>query len=288
VSFLDLIGAGRPIEPAVIQAAAAEGSTRYPYAEWMPLPENETQSRIVPTQFIFHTMAGPNLTALESLRRYLERTDITGECTFILDLEGRMAQLVETTVRADNNASANSRAGSIETQDRGYLADPGIVVTPWTDIQLAQLAGLAAFYNLRHGVPLHRPVAWDQPGMGGHRDYPEWSIYTGKTCPGQARYEQIPLVLAAAQQIVEWRPPPPPAPPIELSEAEVQEILDAIAALQAQLDSHVHNSRARYIDLEAKLNRNNNNVLSQGTVEAGRYRQYVAWHAAVMGELTES
>jgi hypothetical protein len=230
--FRDLIGPGRPIEPAVIQAAAAEGSTRYPYAMWMPLPEATTQPKIAPTQFIFHSMAGPNLTTLDALWAYVNRSDISGESTFIGDLDGRVAQLVDTDTRADNNYKANPRAGSIETQDAGYLADPGIANTPWSDPLLAQLAGIAAFYNLRHNVPLARPFTWDAPGMDGHRAFPEWSVYVGKTCPGQSRFEQISDVLGAAQWIVDWRPPPEPEPGDEpVSDEDVERIAQRTAEL---------------------------------------------------------
>lgn len=210
--FRDLIGPGRFIDPAVIQASGKSWSTRYPYAAWMPIPENTTQAGITPTQFIMHSMAGPKLTTLEALWFYINRPDITGESTFIDDMDGRMAQVVEANIRADNNYKANPRAVSIETQDRGYLEDPGIKNTPWTDPQMAQHAGLSAWLHLRFGIPLERCETWDGPGMDGHRAFPEWSVYTGKTCPGDARWAQIPDVLAAAREIVAWTPAPAPIP----------------------------------------------------------------------------
>ncbi len=215
MSFLDLIGPGRFIDPAVIQASGRSLTTRYPYAAWMPIPENATQPRIVPTQFIMHSMAGPKLTTIDALWHYIARADITGESTFIDDMDGRMAQVVEANVRADNNYKANPRAVSIETQDLGYLADPGIRTTPWTDPQMAQHAGLAAWLNLRFNIPLSRCTAWDAPGMDGHRAFPEWSTSVGKTCPGDTRWAQIPEVLIAARWIVAWAPvPQPPSPPV--------------------------------------------------------------------------
>lgn len=218
MTFRDLIGPGLFIDPEVIQASAASGSTRYPYAEWMPIPENEYQSKITPTQLIYHTMSGPELTSIEALFHYIARSDVNGECTFILDMLGRMAQLLEADTRADNNFMANQRAISIETQDVGYIADPGIAKTPWTDPQLAQLAGLSAWTNLRFDVPIERPAEYDDPGMDGHRAHKEWSSFVGKTCPGQTRWEQIPEVHDAAKRIVDWTPPPPtptPSPSLE-------------------------------------------------------------------------
>lgn len=214
MAILDLIGPGCPIEPAVIQAAGKSWTRRYPYAAWMPIPEATRQPQITLTTFVLHSMAGPKLTSIEALRVYMAREDVTGECTFIADMDGRVAQLVEADQRADCNYKANQFAASVETQDVGYLADPGIENTPWTDPQAAQLAGIAAFLHLRFGVPLRRCDTWNGGGVDGHRRFPEWSVYVGKTCPGDTRWEQIDDVITAAQWIVDWRPAPPPPPPV--------------------------------------------------------------------------
>lgn len=212
MTFLDLIGPGRMIDPAVIQASAARGDDWYPYAARMPLPEASTQPRGDKTTFILHSMAGPNLTSLEALWTYMNRTDITGECTWVGDLDGRVAQTVPVNVRADNNYRANPFATSIETQDRGAAT---LATTPWSDPLMAQLAGLSAWQVLhpKLDIPLRRAdQGWNGGGIDGHRRYAEWSKYIGKTCPGQARWEQIDDVLAGAQLIVEWRPTPDPVP----------------------------------------------------------------------------
>lgn len=205
------------IDPLKIQAAARGGSDRYPYAAWMPIPENATQLPIVPWSLILHTEAGPRLTTLEALWAYVNRNDINGEPTFILDMDGRMAQVVECDVRADNNAKANSwivggqRRGavSVETQDFGY---PTLPHTPWTDLQVEQLAGLAAFLHIRYGIDLDRCSTWDDRGVDGHRRFPEWSIYVGKTCPGQVRYTQIDGIISLATHIAYYNQGEEPMP----------------------------------------------------------------------------
>jgi hypothetical protein len=213
VSLLDLIGPNRPIDPAVIQASAARGDAVYPYAEYRPIPEAATQPhRSETTTFVLHTMAGPDSTTPDQLWRYVARDDIRGESTWILGYS-QLLQVVPVTVRADNNYKANPFATSVETQDEGYEADPGIAKTPWNDYQLAQLAGLSAWQVIhpRLDIPLRRADhGWNGGGIDGHRRYSEWSNVTGKTCPGQARWNQIPAVLAAAQFIVDWRPADPP------------------------------------------------------------------------------
>ncbi len=204
------------IDPAVIHAAAARGDHVYPLAEYRPLPEAATQRAITPWSFILHTMAGPNTTTPDALWRYLNRTDIGGECHLILGYTS-FIQAVPFNVRADNNAQANGwTAGgqyrgaiSVETQDNGANTDPGSAKAPWNTYQLEHLAGVSAFLHLRYGIPLERCTAWDGRGVDGHRKFPEWSIYVGKTCPGETRWNQIPTVLTMARQIVAWSPTTP-------------------------------------------------------------------------------
>jgi hypothetical protein len=217
------------VDPAVIHAAAARGDDVYPYAEYRPLPEAATQPRIVPWSYILHTMAGPGTTTPDALWRYLNRTDVGGECHLLLGYS-TLIQAVPFTVRADNNAKANQwmaggeRRGavSVETQDNGSTSDPGIAKAPWNAYQVEHLAGTSAFLHLRYGNPLARCTAWDGRGVDGHRKFPEWSIYTGKTCPGETRWNQIPTVLALAAEIAAWTPNPTEAPIMQALTAPVR------------------------------------------------------------------
>jgi hypothetical protein len=198
------------VTPQVIHESAARGELVYPGAAWLPIPEQQTQPRIIVSQLIFHSMAGPRLTSLEALRAYMGRDDVHVECTAMSDMDGRMAQLVEANVRADCNYKANVRAISVETQDEG---SPTLASTPWTPIQLEQHAGFAAWCHLRFSVPLRFPPTWDSPGVGYHRLYAEWSNVTGKTCPGDTRISQMPALLARAREIAAWSPPTPDPDP---------------------------------------------------------------------------
>jgi hypothetical protein len=87
------------IAPQVIHESAVRGDLVYPGAAWLPIPEQQTQPRIIVSQLIFHSMAGPRLTSLEALRAYMGRDDVHVECTAMSDMDGRMAQLVEANVR---------------------------------------------------------------------------------------------------------------------------------------------------------------------------------------------
>jgi hypothetical protein len=206
----------RYLDPAVIHEAAKRGDHVYPFASYQPLPEAATQPAISPWSYILHTMAGPGTTTPTQLRKYLAREDVKGECHLGLGYT-ELQQWVPFNVRADNNAKANSwfvngqRVGaiSVETQDNGSTNDPGIAKAPWNPFQVEHLAGTAAFLNLRYGIPIARCPRWDSRGVDGHRAHDEWSVYVGKTCPGQTRWGQIPSVLILAAEIVAWRPTPP-------------------------------------------------------------------------------
>jgi hypothetical protein len=244
------------IDPQVIHDAAARGDRIYPYAAWMPIPEALVQARITVRSGIFHSMAGPRLTSIEDLRAYMARDDIHIESTFILDFDGRMAQVCYFDQRADCNYRANAFAFSVETQDEGSAT---LATTPWSPAQVDQLAGLAAFAHLRDGVPLELPPRWDSGGIGYHRLHPEWSVYQGKSCPGDTRVAQMPEILASAAQIVAWRPEtavPSPNP---------QEVVDMylithkdpkwpghfIARVSSDTVDHAQNGDAVQVDQEA-------------------------------------
>jgi hypothetical protein len=199
------------IDPAVIRASALRGDDRYPYAAWMPIPEAATQPHILPRLLILHSEAGPALTSLENLHRYVARDDVHIEPTFILDMDGRMAQLVDIFTRADCSAKANPFATSVETQDHGSAT---LATTAWTDQQIAQLAGLAAWMHLHPAIqlPLTPVIRWDGTGVGPHRQFPEWSVYVGKTCPGNTRVAQVPLVISRARSLVQASPSTPNPP----------------------------------------------------------------------------
>jgi hypothetical protein len=90
---------------------------RCPFATWRPLPENEYQGKIDPDQLIWHSAVdGPGET---DLWPFFARDDVVVESTFFIQLDGDIIQYTDTTVRADANRWANSRAISVETEDDG-------------------------------------------------------------------------------------------------------------------------------------------------------------------------
>lgn len=207
------------VNPEVIHAAAFAGHDIYPYATYRPVPEAYYQPTIVPWSFVLHTMGGPTSTSPDALWRYINREDIKGECHISTGYTEIIQQL-PFTIRADNNYKVNSwwvdgrlvGAVSVETQDNGW---PTLPTTPWNAFQLEHLAGIAAFLNLRYGVPLQRVAEVYGRGVDGHRRFPEWSNVVGKSCPGDRRWTQIDGILVRAQEIVDWQPNTPAPDPGE-------------------------------------------------------------------------
>lgn len=165
-----------------------------------PLPEASTQLWIKPWSIILHSNAGPRKTSGEDLWRYMARADITGEChanvETAADGRGIFRQMMPFTRRADCNAKANAwfvkdeRVGAIsfETQDEGAAT---LASTPWTPGQRLAIVEAMKALRDRYRIPMERCTAWNDQGVGAHRDFPEWSIYVGKTCPGDMRVAQI-------------------------------------------------------------------------------------------------
>jgi len=168
---------------------------RYPTATWAPLPEDTTQPSYPKTQLILHSTAGRG--SLQAYWDYFARPDIVVESTFLVDFDGTTWQLLDSTRRADANWSANERAISVETV--------GADTDPWTQAQLVRLADIARWANTTHGIPLTVPPAHDQPGIGYHRMFPQWSP-SGTACPNDLRVAQfhnlfIPMIQGASMPL---------------------------------------------------------------------------------------
>ncbi|MGW2543414.1 peptidoglycan-binding protein [Kitasatospora sp. NPDC001574] len=189
----------------------------YEAAEKMELqPESDDQPAITPTQALFHSVAAPWMPQ----RMYEYWRDSTRlESHFGVGYNGSVGQFVGTETRADANMHANRRADgtgavSIETASDETASDP------WTDAQIAALIALGVWLHQRHGIPLRVCPAWDAPGFGVHRMFPEWSD-GGTICPGPRRLQQfhdvvMPGIIAAATGTA---PPPAPEQPAEQTPA---------------------------------------------------------------------
>jgi hypothetical protein len=183
---------------------------RFNLAAWIPLPENETQRALNPTQFIVHTAVdhpGPT-----NLFGFFKRTDVTVESHWWLRMDGTLEQFIDTNVEAHANLKGNRFALSVETEDEGSPA-----TTPWSPEQVDTLVELLVFVNREHGIPLQIMTDWASPGVGWHSMWgfvdgvnltggylvSPWTNSRGKTCPGKLRIQQfINDVLPRAQALI--------------------------------------------------------------------------------------
>lgn len=161
------------------------GATKYELQ-----PESDSQPAIRPTQFIVHSIIAP-WTARRVYEYWRDSTNL--ESHFGLGYAGDLGQFIGTETRADANAGANRRSNgtgavSIETASNLQGSDP------WTDEQVEELIRLGVWLHQTHGIPLRICRTHDDPGMGWHSLFPQWST-SGTACPGKARIAQFKTVV---------------------------------------------------------------------------------------------
>lgn len=160
------------------------------------IPEAHTQPWITPRNIIDHSNAGSTPSRWENLLKWINRAEVNGEPHLQFDMDGQVAQYVPFHVRADCNAKANAwlfggtvyGAISHETADLGDAALPR---TPWSPAQFEALVAAHTVECAVYRIRCTATTAWNDSGIGYHSQFPEWSIYKGKTCPGAARIRQM-------------------------------------------------------------------------------------------------
>jgi N-acetylmuramoyl-L-alanine amidase len=157
------------------------------------LPEATYQEVVKPRIAILHSNSGPRSSSWRNLFNWWRQPSVTGEPHFQVDLDGTVAQMMPLNRRADCNAKANRIAWSFETQDRGAAS---VESTEWTLEQLASMIGVLTALCVCYRLPCYAVTGWNASGIGYHSQFPEWSIYRGKTCPGAARIRQMDYVRA--------------------------------------------------------------------------------------------
>lgn len=187
----------------------------YPGAIYKPLPEATTQKKITPRLIILHTNGGGSSTNGAQLWAYMSKPTVDLECHFQIDLDGTVWQFMPVDVKADCNAAANPFAVSIETQDKGSAT---LNVTPWSDLQVLSIVEVIAWLRDDYGILMARCLDWNGAGIGAHRDFPQWSN-SAHSCPGDARFAQVPGIIALAKDYNAGEPPVEPpvvVPPVVL------------------------------------------------------------------------
>lgn len=189
---------------------------------WMPgvrhrkidWANNLSRGGVRPNAVVLHVSAG------ESTSLYGFFSGIRYACShFHVARDGTIEQYAGTGARSAADRSSK-RTISVETQG----ADAG---GRWTSAQVEALARIVAWCHQEHDIPLRlmnsshlheHGVGWHRLGVDGN--FPStgilagrlqrrvngtlgesWSGSRGKVCPGDARIQQIPAVLARAKQL---------------------------------------------------------------------------------------
>lgn len=176
-----------------------------PFADKKPLTKHNTLiRRNYPITLILHTAGGPASVSkwkwlnneTQSLYKYFNTSPL--ESHLHVEKNGAIEQYVSFKYTADANYHANRWAISVETADDG---NPN--VTGWTDDQIDSLAAIAAYLHIHIGLPLRETKHVKDSGINGHTSHGAPSAWTPvvKTCPGEARKKQIPLIIKKAQEL---------------------------------------------------------------------------------------
>jgi hypothetical protein len=125
---------------------------------------------------------------------------------FIVAKDGRIAQMVDTNIRAWTQLAGNPFWNSIENE--GFLPD---ALTP---AQVEANAQILARGHREHGWPLQIASSPSGRGLGHHSMGAEHGVNWGHPqCPGPAIVGQKPAIVARAQQIVAGPGRPAPSTP---------------------------------------------------------------------------
>lgn len=123
---------------------------------------------------------------------------------FIVSKSGRIAQMVDTDIRAWAQRDGNSRWLSVENE--GFLPD---ALTP---AQVEANARILARAHQVYGVPLQIATSPDGRGLGHHSMGAESGANWGHSaCPGPAIKAQKAAIVARAKEIIEGDDMPTPA-----------------------------------------------------------------------------
>lgn len=161
----------------------------YPAAVWRPLPQNQTQAKIAPTQVILHSTTAPDDNGTWVFFAHGSAGAGT-ESHFLVDYDGSVIQAMDTTVRADAQFDGNTHGISIETASNPKASDA------WTPAQAAAIVALGKWLLIVHPAIGRRECRTESdPGFGYHRLFTAWN-YNGHSCPGDLRVKQFPMLLA--------------------------------------------------------------------------------------------
>jgi hypothetical protein len=158
--------------------------SRYPGAEWAPIPEHAAGPKHVKTQLVFHS-TGTRASA-EANRKYFAKAKVEVESTLIVDYDGQCLQVMETWAKARANGGANRRGISVEVV--------GIASEPYTPEQYARCLDIARWACDTNPIARRLIPGQRESGIGWHVMFGApgpWTSVRGKACPGSQRISQV-------------------------------------------------------------------------------------------------
>lgn len=200
---------------------------RYPGALWKPISADyRSTSPLTPDLLGLHTIVG---SAAGTWSYFNTGSGGRGVYSHFLvhgkwssaDTDGEVWQCADTLYRAAANLNGNYRIISVETADNAPN-DPADI-EPWTMAQEAAIVDLMVWAYRTHGIPLvlvpdskpgRRGICYHKQGVDPFRvaGGELWSTAYGKTCPTDARFSRIPVLIARATAIVNGSSPAPVEP----------------------------------------------------------------------------
>lgn len=202
-----------------------------PFAEYRPLPEASTQSKITPISVIYHSDASNWVTSLFNFFRNSSNL----ESHFHIDGNGQIEQYIPINVRADANYKANrfwkdgGYRGAVSIETSSSISARG----PWNNAQRDALVRLTRWITDQAGIPVRQCPAWDASGIGWHIMFGTPGPWTpvAKSCPGPARIKQVPGII----EDVAYNPPVKDTFMAALSEKEQRELLTKTRQIHGEL-----------------------------------------------------
>lgn len=225
-------------------------AVKMPGATWRPLSYGVGAKRGKTDAVIFH-VADSNATSLHGM---FNRPGTSASCHLYVLKDGTCEQMADLDSITWTSGEANSRSIGVETQGRDG--------EPWTDAQLKTCAAIARFVCDHYNIPL-RLMTSSRPserGIGYHRlgvrgNFPAYpSLQAGinqrkaafgghheswsgviKTCPGNERVAQMPLIVELAGGDRTKLPKPEPVTLQTLPVLRFGDVGPAVKVLQTTL-----------------------------------------------------
>jgi len=174
------------------------------------IPMWASRPKIVPRLILVHTNAASVETDNDHSYRWALGDGHT-KPHYHVERSGQGVKFLPTDRKGVCNYKADAFGLSIETSDLGWPNPGG--ACGFTPAQAETIARIVAYESIVHGFELDEPTAWDGHGCAAHTDpfdYPYWTMYRGKACPGPAKKAELRgQVFPRARKIkAEWLAPP--------------------------------------------------------------------------------